>query len=298
MFPRLRGAWGPRRMAFAVIPAALGALLFLAGDRPSTGTSRLEATQGIAPVPLPGDQTPDTTGPPADTAPATAAPDGAPTAVGLLGEAVAAALAADPEAAAASDTAGAGPATTSGTPTAGPAGTNAFTAPATSESSSTPRASSGETSTPATTNTSTTAAAPPTTTTTAAPRSGPVRVPGVEAEVVPLTNADRNANGLGSLSRSGCLDAVASRYAEQLARSGVLAHTPGASAAVSECRPNSAWGDNVGTSLPCSSAVLEERWMASPSHRRNILTGEFQYIGVGAWTDTTGACWVQVLFSS
>ena len=116
--------------------------------------------------------------------------------------------------------------------------------------------------------------------------------------MVPLTNADRAANGLGRLSRNGCLDTVASGYAEQMARSGALAHNPGAGPAVTGCRANATWGDNVGMSTACDTARLEREWMASPGHRRNILTGAFTLIGVGAWTDETGTCWVQVLFSS
>ena len=78
----------------------------------------------------------------------------------------------------------------------------------------------------------------------------------------------------------------------------MLAHNPGAGPAVNGCRPNASWGDNVGTAAPCDTTMLEQRWMASPSHRRNILTGAFQLVGIGAWTDAKGGCWVQVLFSS
>jgi|GEM_PF-1951395 uncharacterized protein YkwD len=293
MFPRLRGAWGPsRRVAFAVVPAAFGALLFLAGDRPSTGTARLEATQATAPAA--GGTT--TALPPADQALAPVA-EGPPATLGILEQAVAAALASDAQVA---TEAPAATAAATGAPGFGPA-TPAGTGAATSESAAAPRAESGDSSPPPGASTPTTATTSPpatTTTTTAPPPAGPRRLPSVEADVVPLTNADRTANGLRALSRNGCLDAAASRYAEQMAGTGVLAHHPGASAAVRDCRPNSAWGDNVGTSQPCSAGVLEEKWMASPTHRRNILTGEFAYIGVGAWTDADGACWVQVLFSS
>ena len=128
--------------------------------------------------------------------------------------------------------------------------------------------------------------------------AGPAHVPSVEADMVPLTNQDRNANGLGSLARNACLDGVAAGYAEQMARSGVLAHNPGAGAAVAGCRTDATWGDNVATSAPCDSALMEERFMASPPHRHNILTGAFSYVGVGAWSDAAGGCWVQVLFST
>ena len=116
--------------------------------------------------------------------------------------------------------------------------------------------------------------------------------------MVPLSNADRVAAGLGTLSRNGCLDAVASGFAEQMARSGVLAHNPGVGPAVTGCRSGATWGDNVGMSTACEIAALEREWMASPGHRRNILTGAFSRIGVGVWTDEKGACWAQVLFST
>jgi uncharacterized protein YkwD len=51
-------------------------------------------------------------------------------------------------------------------------------------------------------------------------------------------------------------------------------------------------------STACDTAALEKEWMASPGHRRNILTGAFTRIGVGVWTDEKGTCWAQVLFSS
>jgi len=144
----------------------------------------------------------------------------------------------------------------------------------------------------------TTTTRPPPPAPAAVARSGPARAPGAEADVVPLTNRDRSGEGLGSLTRSACLDTVASRYAEQMARSGVLAHNPGAGPAVIGCQPGATWGDNVGTAAPCDTARLERDWMASPSHRRNIMNGAFRQIGVGAWTDEHGGCWVQVLFSS
>ena len=120
----------------------------------------------------------------------------------------------------------------------------------------------------------------------------------IEAQVVPLTNTDRGNAGLGTLSRSGCLDSAASDYAAKLARSGALVHNPDSAAAVRACRPNAAWGDNIGTARPCSASLIEEKWMESPTHRHNILTPEFQYMGVGSWTDQMGNCWIQVLFSS
>lgn len=296
MFPRLRGAWGPsRRVAFAVVPAVLGAVLLLTGDPRSPGPSRLEATQARVPDLLEGPTSSTTL-----EVPAQSAPDSSPGGTAATSDPLAQDVA--PTTALPVAPTASGPAATGGRPEGlAPAPDGS---PATAESTSAPSASSGATPTGGPTTTTTSPASreeartTTTVTTTVVAPSGPVRNPSVEAEVVPLTNRDRTAEGLGPLTRNGCLDGVASGYAQQLARSGVLAHNPGAGAAVTQCRPGATWGDNVGTAGPCSASLLEERWMASPSHRRNILTGVFQYVGVGAWTDPAGACWVQVLFSS
>ncbi len=277
MFPRLRGGPGAGRgMVLALVAVVIGAAVLLAGgDRMSPRTTRLAVT-GAPPAPARVEIEPS----PANDPPATEAaaftpastpagepPTAIPATTGVA-PAPAATLAVDPVPAV-------------------PAGASA--PPAEASSTSVPR-----TTVPPPTTTTTTV----TTTTTTTRPAGPARAPAREAEVVPLTNGDRRAEGLGPLARDACLDGVASRYAEQLARSGVLAHDPGAGAAVTLCRPAAAWGDNVGTAEPCDTALLEDRWMASPGHRRNILTGAFQLIGVGAWTDAGGGCWIQVLFSS
>ena len=286
----------------------MGAGLLLAGaDRPSTRSSLLETTQARVSPLLPdaarttstaevparpaGQAVPDTTigglftpGAATETrsAPATASsPD-------LETGTVAASTgtAADSGPAGAADRVSGNSESPVDAPAAAAAGERArTTVPSTSQATSTPT-----TRAPEVTTTTTTAAAPV--------RTGRARDDGTEAEVVPLTNADRAYQGLGTLSRSACLDSIASGYAEQMARSGVLAHNPGAGAAIQGCRPDSTWGDNVGTAAPCDADLLEERWMASPTHRRNILTAAFRLIGVGAWTDEKGGCWVQVLFSS
>jgi uncharacterized protein YkwD len=269
MFPRLRGGPGAGRgVVLALLAVAIGAGVLLAGDDGmSTGTTRLAVT-GTTPAPARVEIEPSA----ASDSPATVAAPVTPTSA-PAGEpstavpATTAPAAAAVEAVVAAGAVAAPPASTTTTSTTAPASTTTVT--------TTP---------------------PPTTTT--APPAGPARLSSAEAAVVPLTNADRRAAGLGSLTRDACLDGVASRYAEQLAGSGVLAHNPGAGAAVIGCRPGATWGDNVGTSEPCDTALLEEKWMASPGHRQNILTGAFQLVGIGAWSDTAGGCWIQVLFSS
>ena len=317
MLRRLLGGPGAARKAvLALLPVVLGAgLLLAAGDRPSTRDSVLETTQASV-LPLGLDSSA-----PAATAQAPATPGATDGTVSTLagglpsesgGETTAVPGSASGPGPGAESTSAPESASTSwtGLPSSpngvdGDAdpGAAVSTAPAAESSAvSGPAAMSTQTTpTTPTPTTPTTRAAEVTTTTTTPPPpapSGRARASGVEAEVVPLTNADRTAQGLVALSRSACLDSIASGYAEQMAGSRVMAHNPGAGPAVQGCRPNATWGDNVGTAAPCDTARLEREWMASPSHRRNILTGEFRLIGVGAWTDEQGGCWVQVLFSS
>ena len=282
MFRGHPGRWSAaRQAAFVLLPVVMGAgVLIAGGDGPAPAISRLETTpSSVAPALEPEA---------VDVGVVEATPAGGAAGAGI--EAVAPAVAA-PVVDVAAPAPAAGPAAT-GTGAAGAAAVVAGEV-ASPASAGTPAAGSPASTVPATTSTSSST----TTTTTTAPPAR-ARKAGAEAEVVPLTNADRAAAGLGALSRNGCLDAVASGYAEQLARSGVLAHNPGAGPAVTGCRANATWGDNVGMSTACDMAVLEREWMASPGHRRNILTGAFTLIGVGAWTDEKGTCWVQVLFSS
>jgi len=322
MLRRLLG--GPdagRNAVLAVLPILVGAILLLGGgDRPSAENTILETTQGPAWPQLLEDLGPtstsvasatsaaeETAGSPSPTAEGSAestSTTGSPWTPSRRTNATSgsgSAPASDGEMAAASTgevegdaSSGAGVAMDAPAPT----GDSRTTADPTADATPTAGPTSTSPASP------TRAAETITTTTTSPPPPPPPATGGyardrdVEAEVVPLTNQDRSAQGLGALSRNACLDSVASGYAEQMARSGVLAHNSGAGPAIQGCRPNSSWGDNVGTAAPCDVPRLEREWMASPGHRRNILTGAFQHIGVGAWTDEKGGCWVQVLFSS
>ena len=309
-----------RQAVLALLPVVMGAALLLAsGERPSTESSVLETTKGPA-WPMLLDAAARTS---TSVAPATPAAEHSAGAT-IAGSLSAAAGRTEPTSGPGPDTAAesgsgteaAGPSSDvrrdtgpgaalplaadaptdeKGTTTANPAAASAAAAPAAERApaaevaAATPADRAAE----ATTTTTTAARAPVPTTT-----GGRARDTGVEAEVVPLTNQDRKAQGLGALSRNACLDSVASGYAEKMARSGVLAHNSGAGAAIGGCRPNASWGDNVGTATPCDTARLEREWMASPGHRRNILDADYTLIGVGAWTDDQGGCWIQVLFSS
>ncbi|MEA2932095.1 MAG: hypothetical protein QOI56_880 [Actinomycetota bacterium] len=141
-----------------------------------------------------------------------------------------------------------------------------------------------------------TTTAPPGTT---PPTGGLTRLPGVEAEVLAITNGDRAANGVPAVARDGCMDSEASAWARAMADAAVMSHNPDGGGAVQGCRgADASWGDNVGHWQPCLPDDMEAWWMGSPSHRPHILDPTYQVVGIGVWSEANGRCWFQVYFGS
>lgn len=114
-----------------------------------------------------------------------------------------------------------------------------------------------------------------------------------------LTNSDRATNGVGPVSRDGCMDSEASAWARSMAESGQMSHSGVGGAAVQGCRGGNAfWGDNVGHWQPCYAPAMETWWMNSSSHRVHILDDHFTAVGIGVWADPDGQCFFQVYFGS
>ena len=105
------------------------------------------------------------------------------------------------------------------------------------------------------------------------------------AVVVDLTNETRNDVSLGTLTRSATLDRAAQLKAENMAKNGYFAHyAPDGT---------SPWywfdvagynyihaGENLAVHFTDSDEVVDA-WMNSPTHRDNILNGNYTEIGVG-----------------
>ena len=106
-----------------------------------------------------------------------------------------------------------------------------------------------------------------------------------------MTNADRTANGLKALATAADLQSQAQQHAADMARAGVLAHTTNLGSKIS------GWqriGENVGRGPKLTD--IETAFMASPSHRENILDPAFSQIGVGVVFDGKEYFYVSVLF--
>lgn len=96
-----------------------------------------------------------------------------------------------------------------------------------------------------------------------------------------LTNEARAANGRPALKRSRLLDASAQARARRLAKTGALEHGTWWKAiyrVAGKTRFRSL-GENIAEGQDTQGQVVRE-WMASPTHRDNIL-GSYNRLGVG-----------------
>ncbi|MGH9585332.1 MAG: CAP domain-containing protein [Acidobacteriaceae bacterium] len=107
--------------------------------------------------------------------------------------------------------------------------------------------------------------------------------PGNAHHIATLTNNDRAAHGLGALRWSDSLAAAAQAHAERMAAEGYLSHQYpgeaglGARAAMAGAHFREI-AENIATGY--SDGQVEQEWMHSAPHRRNILDPDLNAIGV------------------
>lgn len=120
--------------------------------------------------------------------------------------------------------------------------------------------------------------------------AGPDNPPADEAALAARASAERTARRLGGLRVAADLTAVARRHAQDMAASGRLAHSGNLGGEVGGWRK---LAENIGTGA--SADEVHASFMASATHRANILDPAFSEVGVGvAWRD--GRIWVAEVF--
>lgn len=107
-------------------------------------------------------------------------------------------------------------------------------------------------------------------------------LPGV---LVDLTNENRTADSLGTLTRSDLLDQAAQLKAEDMAKEGYFAHDSPAGLSPWHWFREVGYdytyaGENLAVRFADSGDVVDA-WMNSPGHRANILGSEYTEIGIG-----------------
>jgi uncharacterized protein YkwD len=116
-------------------------------------------------------------------------------------------------------------------------------------------------------------------------------VPGVAAECIALTNAERAANGVAPVAYNGQLQAAAQGWSDYQASTQTMAHTaPGSNPGVRITAAGYGWhayGENVAAGQGSCASVLAA-WIASPGHEKNIVDPNFVHIGVALARDANG----------
>jgi hypothetical protein len=110
-------------------------------------------------------------------------------------------------------------------------------------------------------------------------------------DLTAMTNAERVSRGLRALSSAADLQALAQLRANQMAQSGILAHTTNLASKVSGWQKI---GENVGRGPALQD--IETAFMNSLEHRDNILDPDFTQVGVGVTWDGARYFWVAVVF--
>lgn len=158
-----------------------------------------------------------------------------------------------------------------------------------------PAAAAAPATTPAPTTTTTAPpppTAPPTTTTTAPPASEPFYDHAYASSLLSLANGSRTARGLASLTWSDTLASAARSAAVRMADAGALVHRADLQSLLG---PFSTLGENIGRGYAEPSAI-HAAWMASGSHRDNLLAPSFTQVGIAVWVDASGQPWVSQVF--
>ena len=105
-----------------------------------------------------------------------------------------------------------------------------------------------------------------------------------ESSLLRAMNRARAAYGLGPLHRDATLERAARAYSTEMLRTGVFSHGSFFSRVRSfgargpQLGENLAWG--VGAYANASNIVRQ--WLASPSHRANLLRPGYTRVGIGA----------------
>ena len=114
-------------------------------------------------------------------------------------------------------------------------------------------------------------------------------------EVLDIVNAERAKYNLRPLRLADDLNRYADIRAKEIVR--LFSHTrPNGESALNiipRCRYK---GENIAAGTPSPQSVMEQ-WMNSPGHRANILSADFEELGVGYYFDDEGQYrhyWVQL----
>lgn len=116
--------------------------------------------------------------------------------------------------------------------------------------------------------------------------------PGLESQYVAGLNSVRANNGQPPLAVDGALTAVARSWADHMASQNTISHNPNVGNQI-----GAAWvkiGENVGTGHDVGAVM--QAFVNSDAHFRNIVDGDFDYVGVGVTYGSDGRMYTAHVF--
>jgi uncharacterized protein YkwD len=108
-----------------------------------------------------------------------------------------------------------------------------------------------------------------------------------------LINQDRAAHDRAALSLDAGVSRYAKRHSREMATKGYLFHTVDLGAKLSGV-DWSIGGENVGAGS--SLRRIDDAFMRSKEHRRNILRSGFDHSAIGVYRGADGRIWVTIIF--
>lgn len=111
---------------------------------------------------------------------------------------------------------------------------------------------------------------------------------GDESQMATLVNQHRSSHGIGTLQVNDAMRTVARRQAQRMVMAGYIYHNPDLGKEADAAVPG--WrllGENVGVGTDTD--VVEQAFLDSPNHHKNIDTSQFNIVGVGAMAADDGS---------
>jgi uncharacterized protein YkwD len=103
---------------------------------------------------------------------------------------------------------------------------------------------------------------------------------GLRGQMLALTNQSRRAHGTHAVRMDHRVSHKVKHHSRKMARSEELFHTANVPRYL-RGRNYNWWGENVGYSYQSDLGSLQRAFMNSPLHRRNILNGAYDRVGIG-----------------
>ena len=118
---------------------------------------------------------------------------------------------------------------------------------------------------------------------------------GSRGELLRLTNSERISRNIPRLILDREVSKYAYKHSVDMATKGGIYHTD--TKDFSTILKGTNWsiaGENVGAGY--SIQAIQDAFMASNSHRENILMTSYTHIAIGVYLDTNGVYWITVIF--